>query len=213
MPPKLHTEIGLLPEKPPLHSGSRPSSLNWARDSLVITPRMPHASAIYPTFMEEPMSNSLPKVKILLGRASRSSCFLRVSFVLLSRIFLFFEQDFVYKLLFSQRSLRLCGEMLFVFWLRLCCFVHFVTPRGAFLTAPKASPTKGRENTKFMLGPMQASSRPRPQEIRKPFRHPGRTSARLRSRADRRAFLSVSRRMISSLASFDTLPITSNTSA
>ncbi|MGO9370604.1 MAG: hypothetical protein ACLQBD_00715, partial [Syntrophobacteraceae bacterium] len=40
---------------------------------------------------------------------------LRVSFVLLSRIFLFFEQDFVYKLLFSQRSLRLCGELLFVF--------------------------------------------------------------------------------------------------
>ena len=33
-------------------------------------------------------------------------------FVLLSRIFLFFEQDFVYKLLFYQRSLRLCGELL-----------------------------------------------------------------------------------------------------
>jgi hypothetical protein len=29
------------------------------------------------------------------------------TFVLLSRIFLFFEQDFVYKLLFSQRSLKI----------------------------------------------------------------------------------------------------------
>ncbi len=52
-----------------------------------------------------------------------------------------------------------------------------------------------------------------PQASRRPFRHPGRTSAPLRSRADRRAFLSVSRRMISSLASVETLPITSNTSA
>ena len=40
------------------------------------------------------------------------------TFVLLSRIFLFFEQDFVYKLLFSQRSLRLCGELLLVFLFR-----------------------------------------------------------------------------------------------
>ena len=55
---------------------------------------------------------------------------LRVSFVLLSRIFLFFEQDFVYKLLFSQRSLRLCGELLFVFWLRLCCSRLFVTKKA-----------------------------------------------------------------------------------
>ena len=48
------------------------------------------------------------------------------TFVLLSRIFLFFEQDFVYKLLFSQRSLRLRGELLFVFWLQLCCSRFFV---------------------------------------------------------------------------------------
>src|SRR5208283_2003652 len=63
---------------------------------------------------------------------SRSVFFVHLpcSFVLLSRIFLFFEQDFVYKLLFSQRSLRLCGELLFVFWLRLCCSRFSVTLAG-----------------------------------------------------------------------------------
>ncbi|MGO9530280.1 MAG: hypothetical protein ACLP3B_03780, partial [Syntrophobacteraceae bacterium] len=65
-----------------------------------------------------------------------------------SRIFLFFEQDFVYKLLFSQRSLRLCGELLFVFWLRLCCsrFLVFFVVKARIRVHPEKCAWPGRKN-------------------------------------------------------------------